>query len=60
MPSFLQGFLRGLASPAEVFSPPEISVPRRSAEEAMRHDLEKIGGDFRSAIAHEYADDAGR
>ncbi|HET9105795.1 MAG TPA: hypothetical protein VFN79_01245 [Steroidobacteraceae bacterium] len=56
--SFLQGFLRGVASPGEVFAVPQIHAPARSTDDAMRRDLEKIGSDFRCAIEHEQRDAA--
>ena len=54
--SFWRGFLRGLASPGEVFRPPQIVILRRSDTEALRRDWEKIGGDFRAVMPHEHRD----
>ena len=54
--SFLRGFLRGMASPLELFSPARITLPYRSDAEALSEDWKNIGRDFRSAMMHERND----
>jgi hypothetical protein len=54
--SFLQGFLRGLSSPAEVYQPYRYVIKKRSPTASMRRDWEMIGGDFRSVISREHGD----
>jgi hypothetical protein len=56
----LRNFLQGMGSVLELYPPSrtsDIQLPPRpqfkriSAEEALRGDMEKIGGDFRKVIA---------
>lgn len=54
--SFWRGFLRGLASPVELFTSTRIRLPYRSDAEALRMDWENIGRDFSVAITHERYD----
>lgn len=54
--SFLQGFLRGLSSPAEVYQPYRHIAKKRSPMASMRRDWEMIGGDFRSVMSREHGD----
>ena len=58
--SFLQGFLRGLSSPAEIYRPYRHVATKRSPTASMRRDWEMIGGDFRSIIAREHGDATAR
>ena len=48
-----RGFLRGLASPVELFTPARIRLPYRSDGEALREDWENVGRDFRAAMRYE-------
>lgn len=54
--SFWRGFLRGLASPVELFSSARIRLPYGSDAEALGEDWENIGQDFRAAMSHERND----
>jgi len=58
--SFLQGFLRGLSSPAEIYRPYRHVATKRSPTASMRRDWEMIGSDFRSVIARELGDATAR
>lgn len=51
--SFWRGFLRGLASPVELFSVARIGLPYRSDSEALREDWKNVGRDFRAAMTYE-------
>lgn len=51
--SFSRGFLRGLASPIELFASHRIGLPYRSDAEALREDWKNVGRDFRAAMRHE-------
>jgi hypothetical protein len=49
--SFLRGFLRGLAAPAEIYAAPRYKRDASSDVERMRSDWESIGKDFRKVIS---------
>jgi hypothetical protein len=49
---FLQGFLRGLNSPSEIFRSQVYGV--RSPMMPMEQEWKAIGDDFRSVMSHEY------
>ena len=51
---FLQGFLRGLTSPGEIFRSREYATGLRSPMMSMRQDWEAIGDDFRTVMSREY------
>jgi hypothetical protein len=50
--AFIKGLWRGLASAVEVYRP-QVLAPPQSVEEALRQDWERIGADFRAAMAYE-------
>lgn len=51
---FLQGFLRGLNAPVEIYRPREYVTNTDSPTLSMRSDWERIGNDFRSVMSREY------
>jgi hypothetical protein len=51
---FLQGFLRGLNSPREIFRTQEYATGMRSPMVSMQQDWQAIGDDFRSVMSREY------
>lgn len=51
---FLQGFLRGLNSPSEIFRSQVYATGVRSPMMSMQQEWEAIGDDFRSVMSHEY------
>lgn len=49
--SFVRGFLRGLAAPAEIYGRYDVRMPAAaSVGEALRSDWNRVGGDLRSAV----------
>jgi len=51
---FLQGFLRGLSSPSEIFRSQVYATGVRSPMMSMQQEWKAIGDDFRSVMSHEY------
>jgi hypothetical protein len=51
---FLQGFLRGLSSPCEIFRSQDYATGMRSPMMSMQEDWNAIGHDFRSVMSREY------
>ena len=51
--NFWRGFLRGLASPVELFAPARIELPYHSDGEALREDWKNVGRDFEAAMRYE-------
>ena len=49
--SFVRGFLRGIAAPAELYRPFDVRFPQSGPVDALRSDWVRIAADFRSVFA---------